>query len=74
MSLGDSAARTPCPTRSASSTSTHSATLAAPSSSPPCGTASSPARLASRKAPSKSRARPRRSSLESPNPTTPWSM
>ena len=42
-----------------------------PSSSPPCGVSSRPARSAIRKAPANSAVRPRRSSLERPNPTTP---
>ena len=46
-------------------------TLAGPSSSPPCGTSSSPARSAIAKAGAKSAVRPRRSSLDSPKPTTP---
>ena len=46
-------------------------TLAGPTSSPACGTSSSPARSAILKAGAKSAAGPRRSSLESPNPTTP---
>ena len=46
-------------------------TLAGPTSSPACGTSSSPARSAIRKAGAKSAAGPRRSSLESPKPITP---
>ena len=42
-----------------------------PRSSPPWGTSSRSARPAIAKAPAKSAVAPRRSSLESPNPTTP---
>jgi hypothetical protein len=70
-SSGSSTARTPCPIRSACSRSMQAATLAGPVSSPPCGTSSRPARSAIRNARSKSSAGPRRSSLDSPNPTTP---
>jgi hypothetical protein len=68
---GSSTARTPCPIRDACSRSSAATTLAGPVSSPACGTRSSPARLAMRKARSKSSAGPRRSSLDRPRPTTP---
>jgi hypothetical protein len=47
--------------------------LSGPSSSPPCGTRVSPARSAIANAAAKSLVRPRRSSLDRPNPTTPRS-
>ena len=59
---GSSTARTPCPIRSARSRSSVAVTLAAPSSSPACGTSSRPARPAMPNARSKSSAGPRRSS------------
>jgi hypothetical protein len=65
------AACTPWPIRPACSSSRQASTLAGPTSSPPCGTASRPPRSAMRKAGAKSPARPRRSSLLSPNPVTP---
>ncbi len=45
--------------------------LAGPDSSPPCGTAMSPARAAILKAGANSAAAPRRSSLDRPKPMTP---
>ena len=44
-SAGSSAARTPCPIRSAPRASRHARTLAGPSSSPPCGVRQQPAAL-----------------------------
>lgn len=70
---GSSTERTPCPSRSACNESRHVRTCSGPRSSPPCGTNANPARSAIAKAGPKSGVEPRRSSLESPKPTTPRS-
>ena len=58
------------PSRSGAIASRVSATADAPSSSPACGTSISPARRAMAKACANSSVTPRRSSFDSPNPTT----
>src|SRR4051794_11415069 len=68
---GSSIERTPCPRRSARNASRQVRTEAGPSSSPPCGTSRSPARAAIANAGANSVVTPRRSSLDSPKPTTP---
>ena len=70
-SAGSSTALTPCPIRSAFSSSRQARILAGPLSSPPCGTSISPALAAIRNAGAKSAVVPRRSSLDRPKPVTP---